>query len=326
MVATPTPSVSVALCTYKGARFIRDQLQSILEQSMPVTEVVIGDDGSDDDTVAVALRAADDLGQAAKVRVAFTSRVGGVAQNFERTLAACTGDLIALSDQDDVWHPDRVERAVARFRERDDLLMLAADARIVDANGVATGGSLLGQLRVSAGEADLIRSGHGFDVLVRRNVATGATAMLRRSLLTKALPIPQGWIHDEWLAIVASAFGGFELLAEPLIDYRIHGGNQIGVAEPTLRRRIGKMLEPRGDRLVSLASRSVALAERVLAMEVPAEVRSRAMAKRAFEERRAAYPANRAVRVGHVLRTRGYRVLSSQGTLDIARDLVQRAS
>jgi len=327
--ASTSTTVSVAMCTYNGERFVRAQLESILTQSYPVAEVIIGDDGSSDRTVAiirdiVAAGAAQDT-----VRIAFTDRVGGVVPNFERTLRACTGSLVALSDQDDVWHPDRILRAVGRFDERPSLDLLASDATIIDGDGESIGATLWGHLYVSADELGRIADGRGFEALIRRNVVTGATTMLRRELLEAALPLPDSWIHDEWLAILAAARGGFDVIPDQLIDYRVHGGNQIGVAEPTLRRRLAQVLAPRGDRLDRLAVRADRLVDTLDAMDVAAGVMELARLKQRFERRRSLYPASRLRRLGPVAvnaRKGSYRRLSSQGNLDVIRDLAQPAS
>jgi glycosyltransferase involved in cell wall biosynthesis len=327
--AATSPSVSVALCTYNGERFVRSQLESVLGQSYPVTEVVIGDDGSSDRTVDIireTVAAGDAQGT---VRIAFTDRVGGVVPNFERTLRACTGSLIALSDQDDVWHPDRILRAVERFEARPSLDFLASDAAIIDDEGVRTGATLWGHLCVSPDELGRIADGRGFEVLIKRNVVTGATGMLRREFLEAALPLPSSWIHDEWLAILAASRGGFDVIPEQLIDYRVHGGNQIGVAAPTLRRRVAHVFAPRGDRLDWLADRADRLVDTIGAIGVAAEVVELARLKQTFERRRSLYPASRLRRWGPVAvnaKKGNYRRLSSQGNLDVIRDLAQPAS
>lgn len=325
---SPPTTVSVALCTYNGERFVRAQLESILSQTYPVTEVVIGDDGSQDGTLEVVRDTIAALHAEATVRIAFVDRVGGVVPNFERTLRVCTGSLIALSDQDDVWQPDRVRLAVERFDANPRLDLLASDAAIIDGDGSRTGATLWGQLLVSEDERTKITAGRGFEALIRRNIVTGATAMLRRDLLDVALPLPPSWVHDEWLAILAAARGGLEVCAEHLIEYRVHGGNQIGVAEPTLRRRLGQVFAPRGDRLERLAVRTSDLVERLDVIDSPANTRELARLKQVFEDRRAAYPASRLRRPGPVFaNARGglYRRLSSQGTRDVVRDLLQPA-
>ena len=320
------PSISVALCTYNGESYIREQLASIAAQTLPAHEVVICDDGSSDSTVeAVESFIAAYSGPTA-FRIAYTDRAGGVRANFERAIKACTGDLIALSDQDDMWRSDRLAVAADMLGSRPELLAVHSDARIVDAAGEPTGETLLGSLYVSAGEREAIHAGRATPVLVRRNVVTGATLMFRRELLESAFPLGQFWVHDEWLAAIAASLGGLELIELPLIDYRIHRANAIGVAAPTLRNRLRQLRVPRADRYRGLAARSQEIVNRLEAIGAPQEVLVLAHRKLSFELKRASYPSGRLRRVYPVLcnATRGqYAKLSSQGHVDIVRDLVQ---
>lgn len=321
-------SISVALCTYDGERFVREQLESIANQTLPASEVVISDDGSTDGTVAVVTAFIADYSGPTVFRIAFTERAGGVRANFERAIEACKGDLIALSDQDDVWREDRLEVESGAFASRADLLAVHADARIVDGKGEPTGATLLGSLYVGAGERESIHRGRGIDVLIRRNVATGATMMFTRELLASALPLAPNWVHDEWLAIIAASIGGLDVIESPVIDYRVHGANAIGVAEPTLSNRLRQLRVPRADRYPVLAARSQELVDRLGAINAPQEIQWLARSKLDFETARALYPSGRLRRVRHVLRnaTRGgYATLSSQGVVDVVRDLVQPA-
>ena len=118
------------------------------------------------------------------------------------------------------------------------------------AAGADLGTTLFAALGVTAAERAEVAAGRGFDALLRRNLATGATTMLRRRCATVALPIPPGWIHDEWLAIVAAATGRTAIVDAALTDYRQHGGNQIGARRPTA-----------GD-LIAQAARAAGAAER----------------------------------------------------------------
>lgn len=322
-----TPAVSVALCTYQGEAYLREQLESIAAQTVPPAEVVIADDGSTDGTVALIEDFTAHYEGPIAFRLAFRDRAGGVTANFSRALSACTGELIALSDQDDVWHPDRLEAALERFADSS-LLLLNADARLVDGAGHPLGDTLLRTLYVSRGDLDAFHARDGFPLLLARNTITGATTMLRRSLLDLALPIPEHWVHDEWFALLAAAHGGHDTLERAVIDYRLHGANQIGAAAPTVRHKVGQVLRSRGDRLAVLAQRGAAAAVRVEQTHAPAAVVELARRKAAFEARRAAYPRSRWRRLGPVLREarRGdYRDLASQGAMDIVRDLLQPA-
>src|SRR3712207_5989304 len=100
-------SLSVALCTYDGARYLPEQLESLARQRRLPDELVVCDDGSADDTVDVVRRFADRAPFA--VRLSLNPQNLGFVKNFEQAIRLCRGDLIALADQDDVWHPQKLE-------------------------------------------------------------------------------------------------------------------------------------------------------------------------------------------------------------------------
>lgn len=99
-----------------------------------------------------------------------------------------------------------------------------------------------------------IKAGAGFAMLLRRNLFTGATIMIRRAVVDAAMPIPDSWIHDEWLACVASAMGDVDILADSLVDYRQHGGNQIGALKFSALGKARRVIEPRSARNARLLS------------------------------------------------------------------------
>ncbi len=324
--ADPELSISVALCTYNGAAYIGAQLASIGEQTLPAREVVICDDGSTDSTMDVVQNFIASYSGPTVFTIAYTDRAGGVRANFARAIEACTGDLIALSDQDDVWREDRLAVAVRLLASNSRVLAVNSDARIVDAKGTPTGDTLMRSLYVSDGEREAIHSGHGLQVLIRRNIVTGATMLFRRELLASALPLGEHWVHDEWLAAIAASLGGLDLIEDHLIDYRVHGANAIGVAKPTLPNRLRQLRVPRAGRYTRFAARSQELVDRLESIGAPHHAALLAQAKRDFELKRAEYPAGRLRRALPVLRNAkrgGYSTLSSQGNVDIVRDLVQ---
>lgn len=320
------PTVGVALCTYNGARFLEVQLTSILDQSAPVDAIVIADDASRDDSVAIARRIA------AVAPTPFVVLEGsqplGVTANFERAVAAVDQDLIALSDQDDRWHPGRIESLRKRFSDDSELILIHTDADLVDADGDPLGRTLFESLEVRPHEFAEEEEGRAFEAFLRRNLATGATVVFRRSLLAAARPFPAEWVHDEWLSVIAAALGRVDVVREATIDYRQHGSNEIGVAAPTIGRKVARVLEPRGDRNRTLARRFAVLVERLdqLGDRVPADHLALARAKAGFEYRRAAFAKGRLRRFPSVLRlaaTGDYRRYASRGQADILRDLIQ---
>jgi hypothetical protein len=107
--------------------------------------------------------------------------------NFEQAIRATTGDVVVLSDQDDVWHPDRVAHALRALG--DDALLHFSDARLVDARGEQLSGSLFGMLEIAAADLSAISDGGVFATLLRRYIATGATVAFRRSLYRCCAPV-----------------------------------------------------------------------------------------------------------------------------------------
>lgn len=322
--------ISVALCTRNGAAFIRDQVTSILEQSSPVSEIVLSDDASSDDTVALVERTVAEWPASASrpdLRVLRNTEPLGVTANFEQALTACTGDLVALSDQDDRWSGRKVETMAAVFGRRPELALLHTDARMISATGDPTGMTLLETLGLTARERADVHGGRAFDVLMRRNIVTGATAMLRRELIARAVPFPSEWVHDEWLAVVAAATADADFLEEPLTDYRQHGANQIGATVLTGSGRIRRLRTPRTQRNARLLGRAAQLAERVAALrpEPAPERLALAAAKLEHELARSALPAARIARVPAVVREwrTGRYSTCGLGAQDVLRDLVQ---
>ncbi|WP_199186731.1 glycosyltransferase family 2 protein [Cryobacterium sp. M96] len=330
--AASMPRVSVALCTYNGSEFIEEQLRSILDQTLQASEIVVSDDGSTDGTPAavdriVAAWQGEHPGQPVTLHVIRNPAPLGVTANFEQALAVCTGELIALSDQDDVWPPERLALLAAEFQARPGLQLLHTDARLVDETGRPIGRTLLATLGVSAADRAAVHAGHAFDILLRRNIVTGATVMLRRELVGRARPFPAAWVHDEWLAIVAAATGTMDFLDDALVDYRQHGGNQIGVTSLDAAGRLSRLRTPRTLRNSRLLARAEALDERALGlMPVPVDSYLRLItAKAAHERARSALPSARLRRVLPVLRqwrTGGY-ARFGLGPQDVLRDLVQ---
>lgn len=324
---TPGRRVSVALCTYNGARFIEAQLESIFAQGDLVGELIVADDGSTDDTLERVRTTAAAAGWTPRVHV-LTGGGHGVTANFERAVRACRGEFIALSDQDDVWLPGRLEMQVDRLDATPRAALLFADATLVGADASPLGATLFEHLEVGPRELELIATGGAFASLLRRNVVTGATVVFRRSLLEDALPFPREWVHDEWLAIIAAALSSVVPLDQPVVAYRQHGANEIGVVAPTLSRKVRRVLQPRGDRNRNLALRAAVLAGRLEHLGASDDVVATARDKASFERFRADLPDSRPRRFLRVLaraRTGDYGRFASQGGMDIVRDLAQPA-
>jgi len=322
----PTPSISVALCTHNGATYIEEQLVSILEQVPAPEQLVVSDDASGDETIARVREVAARY-PAVALTVFENTPPLGVTKNFEQAIRACSGDLIALSDQDDVWHSGRLALFLAGFAAQPTVALLHSDARLVDAAGQPLGHTLAEALGVSAGEVASIHSGDAFSALLRRNLVTGACAVFRRSLVEFAAPFPSSWVHDEWLGVIAAAVATTDFIEQPTIDYRQHGANQIGATKLTLAGKFGRMMEPRRARNARLETNNSVLVDRLqrLGSRVSDDKVNRALAKLDHERMRNALPETRLRRIPAISRAffAGHYGRYSRGPLDAVRDVLQ---
>jgi len=226
-------------------RYLDAQLDSLLAQARLPDEIVVFDDASQDGTWE-RLQAFADQASALGVRVALhqNSENVGYVENFQRALKSAQADVVFLCDQDDIWHTGRVARYIVEFDRRPELLMLHSDARLVDSEGKSLDCGLFEAFEVGKDELDAMHHGKAFEVLLRRNIVTGATMAVRRSVIDRHLDVPDGWIHDEWLAMVAATLGPVDCLEEATIDYRQHGENQVGARRRGFFERLtgGKVL------------------------------------------------------------------------------------
>jgi len=226
------PKVSIALCTCNGAKYLSLQLESYLVQTCLPDEIVVCDDCSQDETVVIL----NDFARRApfSVRVLVNDQNIGSTKNFEKSISLCSGEIIFLSDQDDVWMPNKIERVSNEFDDSSEVGMVYSDAELVDETLKTLGHSLFSSLfngRLTFKEMRLIERGELFSVLLKRNIATGATMAFRAKYKNAIIPIPNDiprMIHDGWIAMIISVVAKGIFLDERLIKYRQHGEQQIG--------------------------------------------------------------------------------------------------
>lgn len=215
--------VSVVLCTYNGERYLPKQLDSLIGQHRLPDELLVQDDRSVDATVAIVREFA---GRAPfPVRLHVNERRLGVVHNFGVAVDRCSGDYVALCDQDDVWHADklqRLERALDELGGDHRPALVHSDLRVIGAEAVTSS---------SFFERRGFRHEHPLPLaeLLFQNYVTGCAAVFNRATLEIALPIPrEASMHDWWFALIAAAAGQIRTLREPLVDYRSHATNVIG--------------------------------------------------------------------------------------------------
>lgn len=202
---------SVAMAFYNGAKYIDEQITSILENMAADDELVISVDNASDGSDKMLENWAE---KDERIRV-IKGPGQGVVKNFENALRHCLGDIIFLSDQDDVWKKDKI-RKVEKIFQNPKVTAVVHNAEIVDEN-LSSLGETTFQWR---------DSGVGFWKNMKKNSYIGCCMAVRRSVLKRILPIPDDiWIHDQWIGLLSEQLGKVVFFEEPLIYYRRHGGN-----------------------------------------------------------------------------------------------------
>lgn len=233
--------VSVCMATFNGEKFVAEQIASILMQLGPSDELIIVDDASTDSTVEAIKNFADQ-----RITLYEGKRNTGPVGAFNRAMSIATGELVYLSDQDDIWHADKV-KVINQLFEDKELDLVVHDARVTTDSGVLNEslfemcGSTPGLLR------NIVSSTH-----------TGCCMAIKRSSLELLLPVPawRGVYHDAWIGVLSGCLRYKKVFYKtPLIDYRRHGANV-----STMRRRSMREIIPdRLSLLIALVVRMVCL-------------------------------------------------------------------
>lgn len=243
-MTTRADKLSVVLCTYNGAAYLNEQLESIRRQTRLPDSVLIVDDCSTDNTVSIA----GEFSRTASfpVRVVLNEANLGYVRNFDKAIRLADGELIVLCDQDDVWFPDRLELTEAALRQAPDAGMVFGDAELVDSTLRPLGRCLRDALGFTTRRQREFDAGLAFPRLLNNYHVTGATMAFRAKYRDLVLPIPDGVYHDAWIALLVAAVADVEFVPKLLIKYRQHTQNQVGVGSTNLleiiqrRRRVGR--------------------------------------------------------------------------------------
>lgn len=313
--------ISVAMATYNGDRFLEEQLNSILEQDLQPYELVIVDDASIDTTPRILRR----FVQSAPfpVRLTIQDTNCGSTAAFDRAIGLCDGDVIALCDQDDVWQHCKLARLADIFASQPDIGLVFSNAERISETGDRLPESLWQIIGVTPRLQKLFKSGRAFKELLRRNYVTGATVAFRAVLRDGILPIPAGWVHDAWIALIAAAKTKCLPIPEPLIKYRQHDSQQIGAARRTWTDRIRTALQSAPDTFACLSAQFADLAERLQRYDGLAGNLKQLGAKIKHVEARHSMRRPRAWRLPWVVREllSGRYFRFSRGWLSVAQDL-----
>jgi glycosyltransferase involved in cell wall biosynthesis len=212
--------VSIAMATCNGAEFITRQLDSIYAQTYRPLEVIAVDDCSDDETPTIL----EEYQSRHGIRVVRNSTRLGFVKNFEKAISFCSGEYIALSSQDDIWLPRKIEMLVSSIGTTS---LICSDVSLIDESDNIIVQSLQKSLHIPIPQTE-----YQFTTLAFLDYVRGCTSMFHRSLMNKAFPIPDAAMsHDWWLGICATRMQGITYLPEQLILYRRHSTNTVGVLE-----------------------------------------------------------------------------------------------
>lgn len=226
--------ISVAMATFNGERYLEDQLDSILAQTAVPHELVVCDDASTDQTVAII--------ESATHKASFPIRVFrnpvnlGSTKNFERAIRLCEGDIVVLADQDDIWSADKLGMIGAEFAANPACVGVFSDALLVDENARELNRTLWRSVGLSGQVRKKLAHGGvpAFRALLKKNYITGATFAFRADLRGSILPIPECWVHDAWIGLLLAAIGPIRSLPDELVRYRQHATNQIGIRQQSV--------------------------------------------------------------------------------------------
>jgi len=215
--------VSVAMATYNGERFIREQVDSILSQLGKDDELIVSDDGSMDKTLDILTSYKDP-----RIKI-FEGPRKGIKQNFGNAISKCSGDIIFLSDQDDVWMDNKVSEVLKTF-EKEKCNCVVHDAIVFNSNdGVVIHPSFFEWRGSRAGKWKNIW----------KNSYIGCCMAFKSKMNRYILPIPDNIeMHDQWIGVLCEKYGKSCFLEEKLVKYRIHKGNNTGLEHHTVAKMV----------------------------------------------------------------------------------------
>jgi len=218
--------VTILLATYNAQRFIEEQLNSILDQSFSDWNLIIYDDGSNDETLSIINTYVNRYPDKIKL-IGNNNRYGSALGSFSFLLTVSNSQYTMFCDQDDIWQVDKIEKTLKKMKELEGKfgnvsLLVHSDLEVVDVDLQTIDRSFWNLEQIDPSINQINR-------LLMQNTITGCTVMINKNLAQLATPIPdEARMHDRWLGLVASKFGKIDYVDEALIKYRQHAQNSIG--------------------------------------------------------------------------------------------------
>lgn len=226
------PAISICMATYNGEQFLRQQLDSILDQSNRDWQLLIRDDGSDDNTVRII----EDYMSRLSDRIRLVTDNGshlGASLNFGKLLEYADTEYIMFSDQDDVWLPNKIELTLNAMKAAEQIypdkpILVHTDLQVIDSELKTIANSLWSYQKLFP------ETGDSLNRIMAHNVVTGCTVMINKKAKAVSMPVPpEAIMYDWWLALNVCRHGRIIYVSIPSILYRQHSGNRLGAQKAT---------------------------------------------------------------------------------------------
>jgi glycosyltransferase involved in cell wall biosynthesis len=209
------PLVSIALCTYNGEKFLREQLDSLVYQTYSNLEIIAVDDRSADSTLTILKEYEQRFNF---VKLYQNEKNLGYVKNFERAISLCSGDLIALSDQDDIWNLKKIEKQVLAIGHHQ---LIYHDSDFIDVNGALLNKKMSDVVNMYEGDEPR--------TFLFFNCVSGHSIMVKKESINASFPLQHGLFHDRWIAYVATNLGSIGFINESLVKYRQHENSDTNI-------------------------------------------------------------------------------------------------
>jgi glycosyltransferase involved in cell wall biosynthesis len=207
--------VSIALCTYNGARYLAEQLDTLVNQTYPNLEIIVVDDCSTDETFTILTDYASKYPQ---FKIYRNENNLGFTANFERAVTLCNGELIALCDQDDLWHPQKIELQAEAIKDN---IFVYHDSEFIHEDGTSMNKKMSDLMNLYRGDQP--------EAFLFFNCVSGHAILMKKVLPDAALPLKKGYFHDWWLAYVATNIGKIDFIPQCLVKYRQHDKSETNI-------------------------------------------------------------------------------------------------
>ena len=188
--------ISIALCTYNGSKYLIDQLESLKNQTLKADELIVCDDCSTDDTIEILKKYKDIL----NIKLFINDSNLGVTKNFEKAISLCSGDIIFLCDQDDIWESKKIEKMSKIFDDKN-IGVVLCNGMVIDQNDKQIKNYTLWN---SFGIDKIDRKNFNVNALIDKNLFTGMAMAFRSCLKQYILPISKNACHDEWISLICT--------------------------------------------------------------------------------------------------------------------------